>query len=90
MVLASVGVAKYVDLSVRTKAEVCQANRAAMESAQKMYYIKNTFNDNPSYADDLNDLTPYLNNNILPSCPDGGTYQIDGNSQISCSLPAHQ
>lgn len=90
MVLASVGIIKYIDLSERTKTEVCQANLAALESAQKMYYINNTLNNNGSYADDLNDLIPYLNNNILPSCPDGGIYQIDANNQIFCSRPAHQ
>jgi len=90
MILASIVIVKYIDLSESTKIQVCKSNQATLESAQKMYYAVNAINGNGTYAETLEQLIPYVQGNTIPSCPQNGVYQIDANFHITCSISEHQ
>jgi prepilin-type N-terminal cleavage/methylation domain-containing protein len=91
-ILAAVAVAKYINLSDKTKAAVCRANQHALESAQTICYADQiTKNDNtPQYASTLNDLTLFMSDNSIPTCPLGFEYEILPEGKIRCPYPDHR
>jgi len=82
--------AKYTDLSDKAERTACLTNQLALESAQRIYYAKNACKQNTgSYAGNISDLLPFLNNNTQPKCPAGGTYILHANGSISCTDAKH-
>jgi prepilin-type N-terminal cleavage/methylation domain-containing protein len=90
-IIAAVTVARYINLSDKSKAAVCMANQYALESAQTIYYTDQiTKNDtNPQYASTLENLAPFMTNNTIPTCPLGYQYQILPEGKIRCPDPDH-
>jgi septal ring factor EnvC (AmiA/AmiB activator) len=80
---------------VRTQAQIATAQRNAcinnlrqIDAAKQQWALENnkTATDIPSEAD----ITPFLKNNILPTCPAGGIYLINAVGVApTCSVPGH-
>jgi type II secretory pathway pseudopilin PulG len=91
-IIAAVAVAKYINLSDKSKAAVCMANQYALESAQSICYadqiIKN--DRSPKYVSTLNDLTMFMADNTIQTCPLGFEYEIRPEGKIRCPYPDHQ
>jgi len=68
----------------KAREKACVSNMRTMESAMEMYQMENN-NSIPNF----NDLAPYMQHQVVPKCPDGGTYTIeedtDGYLYIRCS-----
>ena len=88
-ILASAALARYLDLNQVAKAHTCIGNQIALETAQTLYYTECYLNGDGHYADELDQLAPYLNNNLLPYCPSGGEYIILPAGVVECSLDEH-
>jgi len=91
-IISAVAVAKYIDLSDRSKAAVCMTNQYALESAQNIYFADQLTQDGntPHYAAHLDDLAPYLANNLVPTCPMGFQYEVLSEGKIRCQNPDHE
>lgn len=89
-ILASAALSRFIDLSKAADAAACRTNQLSLQTAQT---IKNTESvittGQPGYAGELDQLAPYLKNNILPLCPSGGQYIITDPPRVECSLPEH-
>jgi prepilin-type N-terminal cleavage/methylation domain-containing protein len=91
-IISMVAVAKYANLSGRSKAAVCMTNQYALESAQSIFFAdqitKNR--DNLHYATNLAELAPYMANNKIPTCPLGYSYEIQPEGKIRCQFAEHE
>ncbi|MBN1782355.1 prepilin-type N-terminal cleavage/methylation domain-containing protein [bacterium] len=90
-ILSSVAILRFMMLTDTAKASLCIANQQTLNAAQAMYLAQTSVNTGYSeYADDLNDLIPFIDSGTVPECPIGGTYEIDPVSGIiTCSLTEH-
>jgi prepilin-type N-terminal cleavage/methylation domain-containing protein len=90
-ILVAVAIVKYVDLTARSKTAVCMANQFALESAQTLYYTNQIMNNDPSphYAASLDQLIPFMRDNVIPTCPLGFSYQIIEDGKIRCEDDDH-
>lgn len=90
-ILAGVAIARYISLSNAGKTAVCKLNQMNLRTAQTLYYTQTYLNSNsPHYADQLEDLKPFMRNEEIPQCPEGFQYQIVGDGLIQCPYPPHQ
>jgi len=88
-ILASAALARYIDMSQVAKASACVTNQVALETAQTLYYTENYLNGDGKYADETNQLVPYLRGERLPPCPGNGEYLILPVGVIRCSIDNH-
>jgi prepilin-type N-terminal cleavage/methylation domain-containing protein len=91
-IISMVAVAKYADLSSKSKAAVCMTNQYALESAQSIFFADQLTKDNvnPHYAANLDELAPYMAHNRIPTCPLGFSYEIQPQGKIRCQSPEHE
>ncbi len=88
-ILAASAATRFVDLSHSAEITACKSNQMSMEAAQKIFFISTLQVNNGRYAEDLNELAPYLRSETIPQCPDNGTYRILAGGCIECSNPDH-
>jgi len=89
-ILATVAVARYINLTDASKKAACITNQLTLESAETMYYSENYVRfGTAGYASNLADLSPYLVSNSVPQCPNGYTYRILSQGRIECPDPDH-
>lgn len=89
-IIASIGYAKYIDLRDCAKIARCKANQQHLCTAQRLYWVQSSIdNDKGHYAGQIEDLTPFLKDGVLPQCPEDGKYQIVDEYKIVCSIPEH-
>ena len=82
--------AKYKDLSDGAERATCIANQLSLEQAQTLFYSNCLTSGNAGhYADNLNDLIPFISGGKIPECPGGGTYSLLSAGKISCSKAEH-
>jgi hypothetical protein len=81
---------KYIDLSNSAQAGACRMNQLSMETAQNMYYATKYMEGDGHYADDIDELVPYMVDNVRPVCPGGGGYILHASGQITCTVSGHQ
>ena len=89
-ILISIVWARYTDLSQTTINDACKANQLSFDAAQTMYYAEHALNGEGSYATDIEDLVPYLTDDDVPICAEGGTYSILPSSKVTCSIVSHK
>lgn len=90
-VLAAIATAKWIDLSASAKTATCKANQMVLETAQRLYYIKNVTTDKPSYASSMDDLLPYLQESVVPRCLESkGQIQLLPDGRVTCILNSHK
>ena len=87
-ILSAIGYAQYINLRTSTQVAACRGNQTSLETCQNLYYIDQALANNPTYASDIDDLTPYLKSGSV-SCPGGGTYTAHINGTVTCSEPSH-
>ena len=66
----------------------CFNNQRILEGAKDQWALENKkgTGDTPS----VQDLLPYLKNNALPACPQGGVYTLNAvGAPPACSIPGH-
>ncbi len=88
-ILAVTVVVRYQDFSATVKANACRSNQIALEKAQVMLYAVRALSGQPSYAESLNDLLPYLTSATMPICQTGGTYSLNADGTVTCSDATH-
>ncbi|MBN1781834.1 prepilin-type N-terminal cleavage/methylation domain-containing protein [bacterium] len=84
-VLAATATAHFAQLSDSAKASACKANRTSLQTALISYRGMNA-----DFTDDIADLAPYMSEEAIPECPGGGTYSIENQNTVICSLPEHE
>lgn len=89
-ILVTVIWTRYIDFSQTTMTVACKTNQLSFDAAQTLYYAEHALNGEGSYATDIEDLVPYLTDDEVPVCPEGGTYSILPSSRVTCSLVAHK
>ena len=73
-------------LSDAAKTAACKANQAALTTALLTYQ----FDNGGMHAENIEDLAPYVKGEIIPECPSGGTYSIENDITVVCSLSEHE
>ena len=89
-ILVTVIWARYIDLSQTTITVACKTNQLSFDAAQTMYYAEHALNGEGSYATDIEDLVPYLTDDDMPICAEGGIYSILPSSKVTCSIVSHK
>jgi prepilin-type N-terminal cleavage/methylation domain-containing protein len=88
-ILAAIAMAQYNNLSNSGKVAACRSNQFAIETAQKIFYIQNLEGEVSHFATSLDELQSYFQNNKIPVCPLGGTYELLPWGGTRCSIDEH-
>jgi prepilin-type N-terminal cleavage/methylation domain-containing protein len=90
-ILAGISYAKYVDLRKCAYIAQCKANQQHLTTAQKLFWVQSSVDEDQEahYADNIEDLTPYMKDGIIPQCPENGAYYILDENKIVCTLAEH-
>ena len=86
--LAAVGIPNFLHSREKAQREVCINNLNKIDGAKQQWSIENKkLRGNPVTT---TDITPYLNNKIIPLCPASGTYTIGSvGTKPVCNIPGH-
>ena len=86
--LAAIAVPNFVKARETAQQNACINNLRIIESAKQQWALEN---NKPENATPLNrDLTQFLPNNAMPTCPKGGRYTVGKISLApKCSQPGH-
>lgn len=90
-ILAMISINRYYDLKHSANVSVCKLNQQHLITAQRLFWINSSFDMNNSahYADNLNDLIPFLQNGVIPTCPENGSYFIVRDEIVHCDIADH-
>ena len=72
--------------SSNAKTKACQTNIAMLNTQLEVYYSEN--NSWPAALKDITNNPNYFSKGP-PVCPSGGTYSINDNHRVSCSIHGH-
>ncbi len=89
-ILATAMATRFFDLSHSAEVAACKSNQMTLEFAQRLYYVHTVQTGSGDYATSLDDLKPYLKDEILPKCPSNGQYIILPRGEITCTIGEHQ
>ena len=89
-ILATVVMVRYRDYQASCFAVQCKSNQLSLEAAQIMYYTTHALEDQGIYATRLEDLYPYIIENEVPHCQEGGSYILHPGGKVSCTVSDHQ
>jgi prepilin-type N-terminal cleavage/methylation domain-containing protein len=89
-ILVTVVWARYIDFSQTTMAVACKTNQLSFDAAQTLFYTTHALEGEGFYADKIEDLLPYLNEDTLPVCMGGGTYSMLASGKVICSIARHK
>lgn len=89
-IMASAVAARFISFSKSAEASACYTNQLSLETAQNLFFVDRAREGPGYYADDINLLLPYLQGEVLPVCPSGGTYELMGNEFVRCTIPEHK
>ncbi len=83
--------AYFSSLQEQINASACKANQMGLVQAQKLHYTYFYLNEaEGKYAEEIDELIPFIQSNKIPDCPSGGSYSIQENSDITCSISRHK
>ncbi len=83
--------AYFINLQEQINASACKANQLGLVQAQNLYYVDLYMHEGEGdYAEELEDLIPYIDNEEIPVCPSQGTYLILEFGDIDCTIPSHK
>ncbi|MFO7889476.1 MAG: prepilin-type N-terminal cleavage/methylation domain-containing protein [bacterium] len=81
----------FNSLQEQIKASACRANQLGLIQAQNIYFTHYSLNESEGkYAEELDDLIPFINDKRIPQCPSQGSYIIEKNGNVTCSIPEHK
>ena len=86
--LAAIAIPSFVKARETSQKNACIENLRQIDSAKQQWAIemKKTTADTPVAAD----VTPYIKNNALPTCPASGTYAINSMAgNPTCTVAGH-
>jgi type II secretory pathway pseudopilin PulG len=91
-IMSAVSVTRYINLSDEAKTAVCKTHQMMLESAQTIYFTDQIIKNSRTihYATDLDDLAPFISDNLIPTCPSGFHYEIQPEGKIRCPNPDHR
>ena len=86
--LAAVGVPNFLRAREKTQRETCIKSLNVIEGAKQQWSVENKkLKGNPVTT---SDILPYCNQQIMPTCPSGGTYTIGAvGTKPTCNIPLH-
>jgi len=93
-ILASIAVPKFVNLSDSAERAKCESNQGAINSAIAMQYAKQ-LTEPAGDADWIANLAwadvdaSWFATAAVPTCPSGGTYDLDANGLVTCDYAGH-
>ena len=68
--------------------DACVNNLRQIDAAKQQWALE--YNRPANAAPTPQDIAPYLTGNVMPVCPNGGTYTLNVVSNVpSCSIPGH-
>jgi chromosome segregation ATPase len=74
--------------ALAANAATCISNLRQIESAKDQWALEK--NKGAADVPAVQDLLPFLKDNVFPVCPDGGTYTINPAGKLpTCSVPGH-
>lgn len=83
--------AYFINLQEQINASACKANQLGLVQAQNLYYIDLYMHEGEgNYAEELEDLIPYIESAEIPVCPSQGTYLILEFGDVECSISSHK
>ena len=75
-------------IQVNASANPCINNLRIIEGAKDQWALENKKGTGDAVS--AQDLQPYLKNNALPACPQGGVYTLNTvGAPPTCSIPGH-
>ncbi len=87
--LAAIAIPNFVKARATAQSNACINNLRMIDAAKQQWALEKN-----KAATDVpveSDLTPYLMNNKMPVCPQGGTYTIGAvGEKPTCSIPGHE
>ena len=87
-VLAAVAIPNLLKARKSSAKQACIANLKAMEGAKAVWALENKKGVGDAMS--AQEILPYLKNNALPVCPQGGVYTLNAVGALStCSVPGH-
>ncbi|MDM7926475.1 MAG: prepilin-type N-terminal cleavage/methylation domain-containing protein [bacterium] len=90
-ILGVIAMANYIPLQESAKRATCFANQRSIEEAARIYYSRTLLETGKAvYPDAIEDLAPYMQDGVLPVCPDGFSYELLPNAGVRCTSPDHQ
>jgi competence protein ComGC len=86
--LGAIAVPNFVKARSTAQQNACVNNLRMIDAAKRQWALEKNKKDDDTPVED--DLLPYLPNQKLPKCPQGGTYTIGSLSEPpTCSIPGH-
>ncbi len=83
--------AYFAGMQEKINASACKANQLSLIQAQKLHYTHYYFNESDGrYAEELEELIPFIQHESIPICPSQGSYLIEEDGGITCSIPGHK
>lgn len=70
--LAAIAIPNFVRARNTSQKNTCFNNIRQIESAMQQWALENKKTDHAPCT--IGDMSPYLKNNLFPTCPSGGTY----------------
>lgn len=90
-ILASIAVTRYIPLQASARRAACLTNQRTLEQAQRLFYSRTAIDsDKGVYAETLEELAPFMKDELLPKCPDDFNYELLPNGGVRCTSPDHQ
>lgn len=90
IILVTAASAYFANLQDQINASACKANQLNLIQAQAIYFTDHSLNKSGGkYAEELDELIPYINSHKIPVCPSQGLYILEKNGNATCSLPEH-
>lgn len=91
IILVTAASAYFVNLQEQINATACRANQMNLIKAQNLYYTHYYLNENQEkFAEELEELIPFTNQDEIPECPSQGSYILEEHGNVTCSLPEHE
>ena len=88
-ILLGVATTRFVQLTKAAETSECRANLLALRTAQTFFFVQTNRDGQGRYTQNLEELIPFIKNEILPQCPSGGAYTISQTGGIRCSVSSH-
>ena len=82
--LAAIAVPNFAQARTNARRGTCVNNLRLIDASKEQYALEN--NKDATTTPDTGDVTPYLKNTTMPTCPSSGTYTIAAiGSKPTCS-----
>ena len=84
--LALAGATTWVNRQKRNEGQECYYNLIRIEESFGKFRLSPDHRTTDPSTVTLNDLKPFLPDQVVPVCPSGGTYSLSADGRCACSL----